>query len=420
MSATREIRLPALSATMESATLLTWKVSVGDEVKEGQPIAEVATDKVDMDLESPFDGVIESLAVSPGDSVALGAVVAVARTESEDLLGGLDFAPDAAGEPERSETASAPAPEPAKTNGGGSIVPASPPARKMARERGVDLTDVTPTGARGQITPSDVKKYVEAQQDHAPATEETSSSAPPSAAGAPLTPIPPAAAEPVAPNVPATGDTEAAKRLSIRRATAEVMNRTAAIPQFTLYRTLILDRAQAKRNGRSWTTELVRALASALREHPEMNARWDPEAQNTVPFGSTAIGLAVDRPGIGLVVAAVADPDVGDPADADQAVRMAADRAKTGKLRPEDMVQASVTLSNLGGLGVERFNALLFPPQAAILSAGAIKMRPVATGDGALKAALTCEVGLTVDHRVADGADGARYLETFARIVEGR
>jgi pyruvate dehydrogenase E2 component (dihydrolipoamide acetyltransferase) len=268
----------------------------------------------------------------------------------------------------------------------------------------VELTEVTPTGNRGQITPADVKRHAD---DHlsAPSKPEPAKS-PESTVDAPLQ-------QPVA----TEGD---AKRTAVRRATVEVMNRTAAIPQFTLYRTLVLDSAQGRRNGRSWTTEMVRALASALREHPELNARWDDASQRTVPFGGVGVGLAVDRPGVGLVVATVGDPDMGDPGCADQAIRMVADRAKTGKLRSEDMAQASITLSNLGGLGVERFNALLFPPQAAILSAGSIKMRPVATGDGALKAALTCEVGLTVDHRVADGADGARFLDTFARLMEIR
>lgn len=412
MSAMREIRLPALSATMEEATLISWKVSVGNAVKEGQPIAEVATDKVDMELESPFDGVIESLAFGPGDAIQLGAVVAIARTDTEDLLGGLDFGslePD----PELPEPAAEPIAEPAVALSDGGIVPASPPARKMAREHGVDLAAITPTGARGQVTPADVKKFAE-NQASAPTIAE--SPAPPRSA-APTAPV----SRPAPADIPAQPTTiDAAKRLAVRRATTEVMNRTAAVPQFTLYRTLVLDRAQGRRNGRSWTTELVRALAAALRAHPEMNARWDEETETTVPFGSTAVGLAVDRPGLGLVVATIADPDLGDPAEADLAVRMVADRAKTGKLRPEDMAQASVTLSNLGGLGVDRFNALLFPPQAAILSAGSIKMRPLATGDGALRAALTCEVGLTVDHRVADGADGARFLETCAAFVEGR
>ncbi|MFN2487273.1 MAG: 2-oxo acid dehydrogenase subunit E2, partial [Acidimicrobiia bacterium] len=135
-------------------------------------------------------------------------------------------------------------------------------------------------------------------------------------------------------------------------------------------------------------------------------------------FDAVRVGLAVDRPGVGLVVASLADPDLGDPDEVDRGVRALAERGKSGKLRPDDLAQASITLSNLGGFGVDRFQALLFPPQPAILSAGSIKMRPVATAEGALKASLTCEVGLTVDHRVADGADGARFLETYVSLVE--
>jgi pyruvate dehydrogenase E2 component (dihydrolipoamide acetyltransferase) len=118
------------------------------------------------------------------------------------------------------------------------------------------------------------------------------------------------------------------------------------------------------------------------------------------------------------VVASVADPDLGDPLEIDRVVRTLAERGKNGKLRPDDLAQASIPLSNVGGFGVDRFQALLFPPQPAILSAGSIKMRPVAIPEGALKASLTCEVGLTVDHRVADGADGAKFLQTYASLVE--
>ncbi len=129
------------------------------------------------------------------------------------------------------------------------------------------------------------------------------------------------------------------------------------------------------------------------------------------------VGLAVDRPGVGLVVSNIADPDLGDLDDVDAAVRALVDRTRTGKLRPEDMGAGSVTLSNLGGLGIDRFEALLFPPQAIIMSVGTIRHRPAAKADGSLRATLTAEVGLTVDHRVADGADGARFLQTFVEAL---
>ncbi len=407
MTTVREVRLPALSSTMEEATLLAWNVAPGDEVKQGQPIAEVSTDKVDMDLEAPFSGVIHELLVEPGRAIALGGTLATIITDEEDLLSGLtlgtadsaqsvdiprsqdpSFAPSAGGE----------ASEP------GSIVPASPRARKLARETGVDLALISPTGARGQVTPSDVSQ---AAADRAaipqPVIPSPVRKEPTSVAGRGI-------------GQPDIG--QDAKRLRVRRATVEILDRSATIPQFTLFRTLTLDKAVGRKGYRSWTTELIRALAGALRSHPQLNARWDRQGMQPVPFDAVRVGLAVDRPGVGLVVASLADPDLGDPDEVDRGVRALAERGKSGKLRPDDLAQASITLSNLGGFGVDRFQALLFPPQPAILSAGSIKMRPVATAEGALKASLTCEVGLTVDHRVADGADGARFLETYASLVE--
>lgn len=394
---TRDIRLPALSATMEEATLLEWKVVAGDTVRQGQPIAEVSTDKVDMDLESPYAGTIGELLVEAGATVTLGQTVATIEAEEDDMFAGLDFGgapestspspPDDVATP--STVATVPPP--------GGIMPASPPARKMARDLGLDLNEVQATGARGQVTPLDVKSHHERMST------------------APVRDAEPAPVESPAAEVTPVSD---AKRLAVRRATVDVMNRTATVPQFTLWRTLVLDRAAGRKGSMGWTTLLVRALASALEAHPELNARWDDERREPVAFEGRSVGLAVDRPAGGLVVATLADPTQLDPGDADTAVRALVDRARTGKMRPTDLAQASITLSNLGGLGVDRFNALLFPPQAAIMSIGSIQYRPIATGDGALKAALTAEVGLTVDHRVADGADGARYLQTFSEYVE--
>lgn len=278
---------------------------------------------------------------------------------------------------------------------------ASPPARKMARQHGIDLSQIEPTGRRGQVTPSDVAKAVD-RLDRESTPEPTAS--PAAKPGPPV--AKPAASQPAA----APDD---ARRLAIKRATVEAMNRSAVVPQFTLYRTIDLESAAARRAGASWTTVLVRALAAATREHPELNAIWNADEGVVVGNDVVKVGLAVDRPGVGLVVSSIADPDQLDLDDADAAIRALVDRTRTGKLRPEDMGAGSVTLSNLGGLGVDRFEALLFPPQAMIMSAGTIRHRPLAKADGSLKATLTAEVGLTIDHRVADGADGARFLQTF-------
>ena len=402
----REVRLPALSATMESATLLQWTVQPGDAVSEGQPIAEVSTDKVDMDLEAPFAGTVVELSVDPGSEVPLGGLLATFETEAEDLLGGLALGGPDTEEPAPADTApaeTATSIEPPQTAPGG-IVPASPPARKLARQHGVDLSQVEPTGRRGQVTPSDVAKAID-QLDR----ESPPSPAPPTIETKPSAPAPASARS----AAPADRPVDDARRLAIKRATVEAMTRSAGIPQFTLYRTVDLEPAAAQRAGASWTTVLVRALAVATRQHPELNASWNADDGVVVENDGVKVGLAVDRPGVGLVVSSIADPDLLDVEPADAAIRALIDRTRTGKLRPEDMGAGSVTLSNLGGLGIDRFEALLFPPQAIIMSVGTIRHRPVAKADGSLRATLTAEVGLTVDHRVADGADGARFLQTF-------
>jgi pyruvate dehydrogenase E2 component (dihydrolipoamide acetyltransferase) len=403
----REVRLSALSATMESATLLQWTVQPGDTVSEGQPIAEVSTDKVDMDLEAPFAGTIVELSVEPGSEIPLGGLLATIETEAEDLLGGLDLgggSAEGASEPEPKTVKTPAANEAPEGAAPGAIVPASPPARKMARRHGIDLSQIDPTGRRGQITPSDVAKAI----------DRLAGGSLPRPAPRVAEPKPAAATSKAAPSTAAPAPpVDDARRLAIKRATVEAMNRSAVVPQFTLYRTVDLEPAANRRAGASWTTVLVRALAVATREHPELNASWNADDGVAVGNDGVKVGLAVDRPGVGLVVSSIADPDLADLDDADAAVRALVDRTRTGKLRPEDMGAGSVTLSNLGGIGVDRFEALLFPPQAIIMSVGTIRHRPVAKADGSLRATLTAEVGLTVDHRVADGADGARFLQTF-------
>jgi pyruvate dehydrogenase E2 component (dihydrolipoamide acetyltransferase) len=389
---------------MESATLLQWNVRPGDSVTEGQPIAEVSTDKVDMDLEAPFAGTVVELNVEPGSEVPLGALLARFETEAEDLLGGLDLdggSTEGAPKPETQRLESSESGEISSAPGPGAIVAASPPARKMARQHGIDLSQIEPTGRRGQVTPSDVAKAIDRL--------DRESTPKPAATPGPSVAKPAASQPAAAPDRPV----DDARRLAIKRATVEAMNRSAVVPQFTLYRTIDLESAAARRAGASWTTVLVRALAAATREHPELNAIWNADEGVVVGNDVVKVGLAVDRPGVGLVVSSIADPDQVDLDDADAAIRALIDRTRTGKLRPEDMGAGSVTLSNLGGLGVDRFEALLFPPQAMIMSAGTIRHRPVAKADGSLRATLTVEIGLTIDHRVADGADGARFLQTF-------
>ena len=400
-----QVRMPALSATMEDAELLSWLVAVGDEVRSGQALAEVSTDKVDMELESPYDGTVARILVDPGTRVALGEPVLVLLSDEEDLLGGLDLGGGPTAEQARVDVVDAPVGQAPAGSAPASIpatsVVTSPLVRRQARERGVDLRGVQGTGSRGQITRADLDRLTSG-------TVASPAPAPTSRAAAPSSASPRA--------VPVKGETNEARRRAIRLATARTTIRSAAIPQFTLFRRVDAGRVNERRAGRSWSTEIARALAAALWRHPEMNATWDEEQGTAVPLPGVRIGIAVDTPE-GLVVVAVDDPDAMAADQADAAVRAAVDRARNGRIIAEDMQHVSTTISSLGGLGVDRFDALLVPPQPTILSVGRIVETPVVL-DGSVRIRPMMEVGLTVDHRVADGADGARFLETFVRRLE--
>jgi pyruvate dehydrogenase E2 component (dihydrolipoamide acetyltransferase) len=398
--AERQVRMPALSATMEDAELLSWLVAVGDDVRSGQPLAEVSTDKVDMELESPYDGVVAQILAEPGTRVALGQPVLVLTSDEDDLLGDLDLGgadPAAPAAPSDAPTAPSAAPEPSAAPGialASSAIAASPLVRREARQRGIDLATVPGSGSRGQITRADLEQAVSGTSASAATTAPAAATAPrPAAAGG------------------------SAKQRAIRLATARTTIRSAAIPQFTLFRRIDVGRVGEQRQGRSWVTEIARALAGALARHPECNATWDDEQGVAVPLPGVRIGIAVDSPD-GLLVVAVDDPDAVPAGEADRAVREAIDRARSGKVLPTDLQGVSSSISSLGSLGVDRFNALLVPPQPTILSVGRIVDTPVVV-DGRVGIRPMMEVGLTVDHRVADGADAARMLDTFVTRLGG-
>jgi pyruvate dehydrogenase E2 component (dihydrolipoamide acetyltransferase) len=193
------------------------------------------------------------------------------------------------------------------------------------------------------------------------------------------------------------------------------MTPSAAIPQFTVWREIELDAANTLRRGVSWTTVLLRAYAAALRDVPDLLCRWENDRATESGPPSIALAVATDR---GLLVPTFLEPDLGDAKALDAEIRTVVKAAHTGKLPPAYMGVANGSLSNLGGLGVDQFQALLTPPQASVLSLGSIRQRPVAV-PGGVGLALTVNAGLTVDHRVADGAHAAQLLDRFARRLAG-
>ncbi len=428
----REVPLfmPKMSMTMETGELLSWAKSEGDVVKAGDVVAEVQTDKVNMEVESSVDGVLTRIVAQPGSVLSVGAPLAFLTTESDDLMEGLFDPPsDVVSEPATPNSDVPPkdavklAATPASRRG---PHPAVPFARRRASELRVSLQEVVPTGPNGVITVKDVE---EAAQEPTKAVPE------PAAASAPAAPpvsaptpgavqLPP---DQVAPAVtaaapissvstdPGFADELAPRRRAIRAAVARTMSGSAAVPQFTVFAELNLDAVNLVRNRIGWTTLLMRGWARVLRNYPEVNAGWDDAANAPAAANDTVgIALATDS-AVGLLAPVIKDPDLMSVQDLERLVRDTVDRARTGKLSVADIEGATTTLSNLGAFGVPSFTSLLTPGQATALSVGAVTPRPVVTGGG-LAIRLGTTVGLTVDHRPVDGADAGRILANLVDL----
>jgi pyruvate dehydrogenase E2 component (dihydrolipoyllysine-residue acetyltransferase) len=401
------IRMPKMSMTMTEGEVAQWQVSVGDQVEVGDVVCEVMTDKVDMEVESTVAGTLVEIVHDSG-LVEVGEPIGWVEGEDDgggfgDLLGAPEPEPEptSVAEEPAAPTASPAEPTPAADTRQGPV-PAVPRARGLAREQGIDLNRVAPSGPDGLVTVPDVE-----------AAARAAAPAPPVAAPAPA-PVAAPAAAPSSPRPAAPASGSADRRAAVRGIVARTMEPSALIPQFTVWRELHLDAADAGRQGVSWTTVLLQAYAAALRGVPELLSRW--EDGRPVDSGPPAIALAVatDR---GLLVPVFAEPDRTPPADLDAEIREVVAAAQQGKVGPRYLGIANGSLSNLGGLGVDRFQALLTPPQASVLSLGAIARRPVAV-PGGLGTALTVHGGLTVDHRVADGAHAARLLADVAAALD--
>lgn len=400
------LNMPKMSMTMEFGTVVEWLVGVGDAVRNGDTVVVVTTDKVDMDVEATFDAVLEEIVAPEGAQVPVGQPIAFLQTEAEDLLGDL-FAPAApGGTPATVPAADVPAVEDeasaAVPGEPGSAVRAVPLARRIAAEADLDLRTVTPTGPARTIRARDVRDAI-AQRPQAAAAASIAHAAP--AAAAPLPPV--------------TGTLLGDDRVRrLRVATANVMSASAAVPQFTVFRALDLGRLararEASLKGVGWTSILVRAYALVLREYPQLNGFW--VGSGVQANAAVGVALAVDTPR-GLLAPVLAEPDRLTLRDLDRRVREIADAIKRGDTDPTLFAGATGTVSNLGGMGVDRFNALLTPPQATALSLGAVGPRPAVDADGELTVRIVCEAGLTVDHRVADGADAARALEAMQAFL---
>ena len=424
------VRMPKFSMAQEEGQLLSWVKQEGDTVAAGEMLCEVATDKVNMEVESPFSGTITKLLAEPNQDIPVGQPIAMVMTESDDLLDGLlDGPPTGTGS--MATAASGTTADGHEGNGAAlppsrkSRQPAMPGVRRRAATLNIDLSTITGSGRDGVITMADVEAAVaRVSPDERAAGPKPEPQVPRPGPEALREPASAAPASVVAASAggdrgrpegidPGWGDALAERRRSIRAVVSRRMTESAAVPQFTVFSDIDLDAFDRARNGISWTTLWTRALARVLRRQPELNTVW--QVEQAQPQGHVGVSLAVDTP-VGLLAPVIRDPDLLDVEALDAEVRRTIDRARNGRLTASDLEGGTITLSNLGGLGVHSFQALVTPPQTAVLSLGAIARQPV-VHHGGLVVRLQCRVGLTVDHRVADGADAARALAGLAALM---
>jgi len=376
-----EVPMPKLSMTMEEGELISWVKQEGDQVRAGEVICEVNSDKVEMEVESPADGTLVRYAAAEGDIVPVGAPIATLATEAEDLLGGLFEPPAEAAAP------AAAGPKP--------VVPA---ARRKAAELGVDLAAVSGTGPDGLVRVGDVEASAPAAVQAAPAAVSDAD-----VEEVPLSPM----------------------RRVVARRLVESMQST---PHF--YLTVTVDaeallgfRADLNRQLQERGEDLkvsvndliVKACAALLRVNPDLNVSFGGD--RLLVHKRVHVGMAVAVDG-GLVVPVVRDADQKTLTQVAREARELVGRARSGGLAADEMGGGTFTVSNLGMFGIDQFTAVINPPEAAILAVGAALAEPVVTADGAVAVRRRMRLTLSIDHRALDGATGAGFLQQLKTALE--
>ncbi|WP_019831551.1 pyruvate dehydrogenase complex dihydrolipoamide acetyltransferase [Sphingomonas sp. PR090111-T3T-6A] len=415
-----ELKMPALSPTMEEGTLAKWLVKEGDEVKSGDILAEIETDKATMEFEAVDEGTIAKILVPEGsDGVKVGAPIAILAGEGEDASAPASApAPKAeapkAEAPKQAEApkAAAPAPAAAAPAASGDRVKASPLARRLAEQQGIDLAGVAGSGPNGRIVKADLAG--------AKPGAVTPAAAAPSAAAAPAAIAAPAPAQ--IPDIPH----ESAKLSNMRKTIARRLTESKQqVPHIYLTVDIQLD-ALLKLRGElnkglesrgvklSVNDMLVKALAGALMEVPSCNVML--AGDQLVTFQRADISVAVSIPN-GLITPVVTSADTKSLSAIAAEIKDLAARAKDGKLKPEEYAGGTASISNMGMYGIKQFEAVINPPQGMILAIGAGEKRPYVVNDELTVATVMSATG-SFDHRAIDGADGAKLMQAFKRLVE--
>jgi pyruvate dehydrogenase E2 component (dihydrolipoamide acetyltransferase) len=410
-----DVLMPRLSDTMTEGVISQWLKHEGDTVARGETIAEIETDKATMELEAYDSGVLTRILAEEGSTVPIGQPIAVIDDQTAagaEPSGGQKVStasPD--GEPTAAEKPAPMAP-PAQPSWPETPTPAAPLratplVRSLARQHGIDLSTITGSGPGGRIVRADVEAVI--------AQRAAVSSGP--------TPPPTAPRQPVTVGVGAAD--EQVPLTSIRRITAQRLTESAAAPHFYLTSVADADALQRLRTDLnaefadtllkiSVTDLLIRACAVTLRAHAQVNSSW--AGDHLVRHGHVNIGCAVatDK---GLLVPVIRDVDRKSLTEIALEAHALAERARSGKLTPDELTGSTFTISNLGMYGIDHFTAIINPPEAAVLAVGAVQEEAVVR-DGQLTAATRLKLTLSIDHRVLDGAAGAEFLQDLVDLIE--
>ncbi len=451
-----KVVMPKLSEAMETGKVIKWLKKVGDPIKGGDVIAEVETDKANVEIEAFGSGVLRKIIVVEGGQVPVGELIAVIAEPSDDIAA-VAGRGAAAGEPSGSVIASpkpaaplplpametyksepattmvmplAPAAAPPPAAMPGARVKASPLARKIAAQSGVDLRVLQGSGPGGRIVQRDVETAMAAPRPTAAAAFSTGGStgaplASPLAAARQATAAPPKAIRPAFVIPPrAAAEFEDVPLSPMRAAIAKVMPLSKGpVPHFYVTSEVAMDRAGELRGelnaleGQpkiSVNDLIIKACALALRKNPGVNARLNGQAIRLHHRAHIGVAVSLDA---GLITPVLHDCDVKPLSQIAVEARDLAERARAGKLRAQELTGATFSISNLGMFDVEEFSAIINPPEGAILAVGSVLEKPVVM-DGAVAVGLRMKMTISCDHRVMDGAMGARFLQDVKRLLE--
>jgi pyruvate dehydrogenase E2 component (dihydrolipoamide acetyltransferase) len=408
------VTMPRLSDTMTEGTVATWLKKVGDEVKEGDILAEIETDKATMEFESFNSGTLLFIGINEGESSPVDSVLAIIGPAGTDVTGIAENYKKGGSSPATTETPKA---EEAKLETKSEEAPtatsterifASPLAKQIAKDKGINLSQIKGSGENGRITKSDVENFT--PQAAAPATVNDSTKAETVAAPKPYVPAGQVA-------------TEEIKNSQMRKIIAKRLAESLfTAPHYNLVIEVTMDEAMKSRavintvpdTKVSFNDMVIKACAMALKKHPKINSQWSADAITINYHVNIGVAVAVED---GLVVPVVPFTDGMSLSQIGASVRDLAGRAKSKKLAPSEMEGSTFTISNLGMFGITEFNSIINQPNSAILSVGAIVEKPIVK-DGQIVVGNTMMLSLACDHRTIDGATGAQFLQTLKIYLE--